>query len=276
MDCLYHIDRFPSTSTPDTLVIITHHHQDHIQGKKKSFLGKIITSPMTDKLLQLPNTIPLPYFQTYETPDLTIQLIPNHHCAGSVGVIIHDKHSQQTIGYTGDFRIWDTTPEAIQRYAQHFNQCNTIYYDDSFRDNRVYSSIPTLYDTQKQLREFIQKSDKPIYIHINRTGIELLLKPWMNELSVSFHRSLSPAMKQILPILFPPNTCQGPHQIVFCNDKNLATIVPECTACYLKQCGNFPICFHNTPQELDTFLNTFPKSIQLRPCGYHIPLTRPS
>jgi hypothetical protein len=274
MNCHYYIDRFPSHSTPETIVIITHHHHDHIQGKKKSFRGTILTSPMTHKLLSLPNTIPLPYYQVFDSTHITVQLIPNHHCAGSVGIVIFDKTLQQSIGYTGDFRIWNLTPQCVNFFLQHFTHCHTLYYDDSFQNHTSSSPIPTLQEAQDKLKSLVYQAKKPLYIHINRTGIEILFKSWMNELDVTFHESLSPAMKRVLPLLFPPETCRGSYPIVFCHDKKLADVIPECTACYMDECRQFRVCFHNTPQELGYFLQMVPKTVELKPCGYHIPLKK--
>ncbi len=268
---LYYVDRFPKQSTADTLVIITHHHHDHIQGSKKSFKGTVLTSHTTYCLLYLPCAVtPLDYYEAYNTPLLTIKLIPNHHCAGSVGIVIHDKSTSQTIGYTGDFRIWDKTPSAVDDFLQHFQECHILYYDDSFKDHQHQSAIPTLAATRQHLQRVIRSSTKPLYIDINRTGLEILFKGWRHQLSVSFHESLSPTMKQVLPLLYPPETCHGPYKISFCHDKTLADIIPQCTACYLLECGKFPICFHNTPDELAYFLSRVPSHIKLVPCGYSI------
>lgn len=227
---------------------------------------------MTNKLLSLPRTRPLHYYEVLATPLYTVQLIPNHHCAGSVGVIIHHLDTKEIIGYTGDFRIWDMSTTAVHLFLDHFSKCHTLHYDDSFRDHTIASSkpIPSLVETRVILQKTIRSATSPVYIYINRTGIEILFKGWMHELTVTFHESLSPAMKHVLPILYPSTTCRGPHPIVFCRDKNLATLVPECTSCYMKECGNFPICFHNTPKELTFFLDQVPKHIQLKPCGYQI------
>ncbi len=271
---MYYIDHFPKHSSVEDLVIITHHHYDHIRGPKKSFRGAILSSPMTHSLLQLPKTIPLDYYKTYQTTHYDITLIPNFHCAGSVGVVVHDKIHHETIGYTGDFRIWEQTPQAVDDFLHHFRHCHVLHYDDSFQHHTSYSTIPSLAETQRRLKHIIRDSSTPIYIDMNRTGLEILFKGWRHELTVSFHDSLSPAMKQVLPLLYPKEVCCGPHHIVFCHDKSLANIRPECTACYIDKCGAFPICFHNTPEELDYFLSRVPSHIKLQPCGFHIPLVK--
>lgn len=273
---MYYIDHFPKQSSADDLVIITHHHQDHIRGPKKSFRGTILSSFMTHSLLQLPQTQPLNYYETYQTTNYDITLIPNFHCAGSVGVVIHDKIIDQIIGHTGDFRIWDQTPNAVDDFLHHFRHCHVLHYDDSFQHHTSYSTIPSLAETQKRLKHMIcsLSSSEPTYIDINRTGLEILFKGWRHELTVSFHESLSPTMKQVLPLLYPKEVCRGPYHVMFCHEKGLADIRPECTACYIDKCGTFPICFHNTPEELDYFLSRVPSHIKLQPCGFQISLAK--
>jgi hypothetical protein len=271
---MIHIDRFPRHSTTETIVIITHHHHDHIQGPKKSFRGIVITSSMTHQLLPFDKKlciIPLAYFQNYETPMHTIQLIPTHHCAGSTGIILYDKSTQIYTGYTGDFRIWDTS--SISTFLQPFLVCSTLYYDDSFeKHDDSYTPIPSLSQSQHMLQQRIFSSTTPLSIYINRTGLEILLKSMRHQLTVTLHPSLSHAMKRVLPILFPPELCRGPYQIMFTGDKSKADIVPECTSCYMDKCYKLPLCFHNTPDELRQFLLHVPSHIECLPLGYHIPL----
>jgi hypothetical protein len=288
------VDLFPDTSSIETLVIITHHHQDHMTGKISKFKGTIITSEITKTLIKHKVKSPIisiPYLEWFtppSQPDVHIQLIPNYHCAGSVGIVLRKENF--SIGFTGDFRIWEQTDSAVSSFMQFFQQCHTLYYDDTFAYEQSYD-IPSLASIQSELLQRINLC-KTIFMDINRTGIEILLKPLLQNPTINyvFHDSLSAPMNTILPLLF--KTCKTSHKtIIFGRYNKLQSfpkdidlfIKPRCTSAFLcqsmkpvakpNQLYEPVLCFHNSPDELRYFL------ARARPllssCQFVIPLYSP-
>jgi len=290
------VDLFPDTSSIDTLVIITHHHQDHMIGKISKFKGTIITSEITKTLIQYKVKSPIisiPYLEWFTSPlqpDVQIQLVPNYHCAGSVGIVL--RKQDFSIGFTGDFRIWEQSEYAVSSFMQFFESCHTLYYDDTFAYEKSYD-IPSLASIQLELLQRINQC-KTIFIDINRTGIEILLKPLLQDpyIHYVFHESLSAPMNTVLPLLF--KTYNTRHKtIIFGRYNKLVTIPqdidlfikPKCISAFLcqdrkpifdesqKEKLHEPIlCFHNSPDELRYFLAR--AKPLLSSCQFVIPLSQ--
>lgn len=174
---------------PIKYILLTHAHQDHYQGFRKSDTTplQVFCTPLTKQLLP-PALRDHPYV-TFHTSDygepvtrgsVTWRFWNANHCDGSAMVELQFPNS--LLLYTGDFRY---DAEVFQIFFQRHSRSyfDRLYIDDYF--SQVNVAMPTYDDTTQLLLETLlpkvrstsrQDNVLPYILNISVLGIEMIMR----------------------------------------------------------------------------------------------------
>jgi hypothetical protein len=171
---------------PDaSCIFLTHLHQDHMVRMCSYRQGRIYGTTFTLKHQPCKRfrdhevkMCALPILQWVSIPELPqkcqVALIPAHHCAGSVMVVIKDGRSQphQYTLHTGDWKWYDALPDHFQQLGIT-GKIQHLFYDDTYTScGRIPDDVSA--KTLKCLQDEQRKDGKTLVVAKNTIGIEYM------------------------------------------------------------------------------------------------------